>query len=185
MREHASDLRPYEIMVVVAPSVGEEGLPAALERVQSYLTTYGATVKSETHDNPWGRRRLAYQIDDHRDAFYSLIMFDAEPARVVDIERELKLDDHVIRHLVVRYDPMTEHEERAPRQQAGDSFSPQPARRTQPPAVAPTAEAVAGPEAAAEPDAILKELSVASAPADEQPALSDEPATPDELTTAE
>jgi len=145
------------MMLVVTPAVSEEGLPAVVERVSGYISTQGGTVESAVHENPWGRRRLAYQIDDHRDAFYVLYRFHAAAAAIVEIEREIKLDEQVIRYILVRYDAMTEHEERPPRgQAAGDGPAGGPFRRT-PPAgqVAPDApEAIAtadSPDAEADP----------------------------------
>jgi small subunit ribosomal protein S6 len=138
LRELAQDSRPYEMMVVVAPTVGDEGLPAVVERVSGYVAAQDGTVTSVKHDNPWGRRRLAYPIEDHRDAFYVLYMFDADPRRITSLERDLKLDEQVIRHLVVRYDPMTEHEERTPRGREGeparDGRDSGPRRASPPPA---------------------------------------------------
>jgi len=131
LREHASEPRDYEMMVIVTPTVGEEGLPAAVERVSGYITNQGGTVSSTINENPWGRRRLAYQINDHRDAFYVLYRFIARGETVLEIERDIKLDEAIIRYLVVRYDEMTEHVERAPRQQAESPGGP-PFRRTRP-----------------------------------------------------
>lgn len=155
MREHASEPRDYEMMVVVTPTVAEEGLPPVIERVSGYITSQGGTVSSAIHENPWGRRRLAYQINDHRDAFYVLYRFIARGESVIEIEREMKLDEAIIRYLVVRYDEMTEHEERAPRQQAegpggpgGPSFR-RPRPEGQPaPAEAPAEDVAPAEEAA-------------------------------------
>src|SRR4051812_47411629 len=72
LRDLAQDPRRYEMMVVVTPTVGDEGLAAVVERVGGYIATNGGTLTATKLDNPWGRRRLAYQIDDHRDAFYTL-----------------------------------------------------------------------------------------------------------------
>lgn len=142
LREHASEPRDYEMMVVIAPTVGEEGLADAIERVSGHITGQGGTVSSTNHENPWGRRRLAYQINDHRDAFYVLYRFIARAEAIIEIEREMKLDTNIIRYLVVRYDELTEHEERPPRQQGeapgGPSF-----RRPRQDAPAPAAEASA------------------------------------------
>ncbi|HUG14718.1 MAG TPA: 30S ribosomal protein S6 [Thermomicrobiales bacterium] len=154
MREHADDPRDYEMMLVVTPTVAEEGLPDVVERVSGYIAAQGGTVDSTVHENPWGRRRLAYLIDDHRDAFYVLYRFHSAAESIVEIEREIKLDEQVIRYLVVRYDEMTEHEERPPRgQAAGDGPTGGPFRRSQPAgAVAePEADAATEPETAAEP----------------------------------
>ena len=135
MREHVNIPRDYEMMLVVAPTVTDEGLQAVVDRVSGYISTQGGTVDSTTTENPWGRRRLAYPINDHRDAFYVVYRFTAQAPVIIDIEREIKLDEQVIRHLVVRYDEMTEHEERAPR---GD------ARRGLPPGAVAGAPAVPG-----------------------------------------
>jgi small subunit ribosomal protein S6 len=171
LREHASEPRDYEMMIVIAPTVGEDGLPAAIERVSGYITGQGGTVSSTNSENPWGRRRLAYQINDHRDAFYVLYRFIARAEAITEIERDMKLDEAVIRYLVVRYDELTEHEERPPRQQAegpgGPSF-----RRSRPeaPATTATAEAPAAPAAEA-PESPEAEAS-------EPPATTDEPESP-------
>lgn len=81
-----------------------------VERVSGYVTDQGGEVESLTHDSPWGRRRLAYPIQRFQDAFYVLYYFYAPPASIDELERALRLDDQVIRHLVVRYDPLTERE---------------------------------------------------------------------------
>lgn len=110
MSRPAPDPRKYEMMILVAPTVTEEGLPPVVERVSGYVTDQGGEVESLTHDSPWGRRRLAYPIQRFQDAFYVLYYFYAPPASIDELERALRLDDQVIRHLVVRYDPLTERE---------------------------------------------------------------------------
>lgn len=175
MREHASEPRDYEMMIVIAPTVGEDGLPAAIERVSGYITSQGGTVSSTNNENPWGRRRLAYPINDHRDAFYVLYRFIARAEAITEIEREMKLDEAIIRYLVVRYDELTEHEERPPRQQVegpgGPSF-----RRSRPEAPAATATA----EAPATPAAEAAEARAAEAPAAPEVGASEPAATTDE-----
>ena len=164
MREHASEPRDYEMMVVVTPTVAEEGLPPVIERVSGYITSQGGTVSSTINENPWGRRRLAYQINDHRDAFYVLYRFIARGESVIEIERDMKLDESIIRYLVVRYDQMTEHEERAPRQPAespgGPSF-----RRSRPEGQTAPAEVAA--EATEAPAAVETAEAPAEAPAED------------------
>jgi small subunit ribosomal protein S6 len=166
--ELAQDSRLYEMMIVVAPSVAEEGLLPVVERVSGYIATQRGNVASVKSDNPWGRRRLAYEIQDFRDAFYVLFTFDAGPGAIVEIDRDLKLDQHVIRHLIVRYDEMTEHVERPPRH-AVDG----PPRRSAPvetPAQPAQSAQPTEPEAAAEPEV----AAVAEAPA--EPAEPEAPA---------
>lgn len=108
MAKYAPEPRKYELMIVVSPTVGDDGLPAVIERVSEYVTSKGGTIESESHENPWGRRRLAYQIQNHQDAFYVLYYFHIEPRFIDEIERDIRLDDLIIRHLIVKYDPLTE-----------------------------------------------------------------------------
>jgi small subunit ribosomal protein S6 len=97
------------MMIVVAPTVGEEGLPQVVERVSGYVATSGGSIETYTHDNPWGRRRLAYPIQKFQDAFYVLYYFESAPPAIDEIERELRLDEQIIRHLIIKYDAMAEH----------------------------------------------------------------------------
>jgi small subunit ribosomal protein S6 len=184
LREHAADPRDYEMMLVVTPTVAEEGLPAVVERVSGYISTQGGTVDSAVHENPWGRRRLAYQINDHRDAFYVLYRFHAAAESIVEIEREIKLDEQIIRYLVVRYDEMTEHEERPPRGQAvADGASGGPFRRSHPagsPAPSESDDEAAVPAADESPAASADPLPAQIAPAEtaESPVPAEEAAAP-------
>lgn len=98
--------RKYEMMIVVAPTVSEDGLPAVVERVTGMIETLEGTVESFTHDNPWGHRRLAYPIQNFRDAFYVLYYFHMAPRGIQELDRELRLDDAIIRHLIIKYDPL-------------------------------------------------------------------------------
>lgn len=109
MARRSPDPRLYEMMIVVAPTVGEEGLPQVVERVSGYVATSGGSIETYTHDNPWGRRRLAYPIQKFQDAFYVLYYFESPPIAIREIERELRLDEQVIRSLIVKYDAMAEH----------------------------------------------------------------------------
>lgn len=115
MAKYAPDPRKYELMIVVAPTVGEEGLPAVVERVSAYVTEKGGEIESVNHENPWGRRRLAYEINNFQDAFYVLYYFTIEPRFIDEIERDIRLDEVIIRHLLVKYDPLTERVVKAPK----------------------------------------------------------------------
>src|SRR5690242_930606 len=96
-------------MTIVHPEVSEDDLPGALDRIAGFVTGAGGTVSETLRDSPWGRRRLAYPIRnggrDLRDGYYTVYHFAIEPDRIDDIERELKLDDQVIRYLVTHWAP--------------------------------------------------------------------------------
>lgn len=107
MARPAPKPRKYEMMIVVAPTVTEDGLPAVVERVSGMVEEQGGTIESASFESPWGHRRLAYPIQNFRDAFYVLFYFQCAPRGLSEIERELRLDAAVIRHLVVKFDPLT------------------------------------------------------------------------------
>jgi small subunit ribosomal protein S6 len=150
--KYPPDPRKYELMIVVAPTVGDEGLPAVVERVSAYVTEKGGEIESVNHENPWGRRRLAYEIQNFQDAFYVLYYFTIEPRFIDEIERDLRLEEVVIRHLLVRYDPLTEKVVKVPkagREERPGGDSERPARPARTPAAAESAVATAEPEEAA------------------------------------
>ena len=94
---------------MLLPELADEALTGAIERVSGYVTAVGAEIREILQDSPWGRRRLAYTIRfngvDYRDGYYAIWHFAATPLSLGDIERDLKLDTNVIRHLLVIEDP--------------------------------------------------------------------------------
>lgn len=98
-------------MVLISPEVTDEALTAAVDEVGGYITSPGAEITYIKRDTPWGRRRLAYPIQRFRDATYVLFHLLASPTLLNEIERELKLDDRVIRYLLVRQDNLHVQEE--------------------------------------------------------------------------
>ena len=109
-------------MAVFSPDVTEDELPGAIERVGGYIQGVGGTIVSTNQESPWGRRRLAYPIRyqgrDVRDGYYVLFFFDAASSQIAEIEREIRLNDKLIRHnLTIRGEtpPAVEPEEGAKR----------------------------------------------------------------------
>src|SRR5436305_11476474 len=86
-------------MVALSPPLDESALEAMNTRISTLVTQRGGT--SENVDG-WGRRRLAYPIGRFRDGFYVLSRVQLPPTAAVEIERALKLNESVIRHLLVR-----------------------------------------------------------------------------------
>lgn len=94
--------RPYEIMILISPDFTDEALDEAVDSVAHLISEHGGTVTNIKRDTPWGRRRLVYPIQRHRDATYVLYNFTSSPSSIVGFERDLKLDERVIRYLIVR-----------------------------------------------------------------------------------
>jgi len=90
-------MRRYELMLLLRPDLEDDKLQAAVEKVTRAIVNGGGSLSKVS---PWGKRRLAYEIDRNREASYFLIHFDIEPAQVRDIERSLLISDEILRHLV-------------------------------------------------------------------------------------
>lgn len=97
-------VREYELMVVFHPELSEEDLASESQKVESHITSVDGTIRLVNRDAPWGRRRLAYPIRhggrDVRDGVYVLYYFTSESGRLGDIEREIKLQDRILRYLL-------------------------------------------------------------------------------------
>ncbi|RUS48798.1 30S ribosomal protein S6 [Cohnella sp. AR92] len=91
-------MRNYELMYIIRPDVDQETVQAVSEKFQGIIVNGGEIVK---HDI-LGKRRLAYEINKHRDGTYVLVQFTADSAVVSELERVLKITDEVIRHMIVR-----------------------------------------------------------------------------------
>ena len=90
-------MRRYELMLLLRPDLEDDKLQAAVEKVTRAIVNAGGSLSKVS---PWGKRRLAYDIDRHREASYFLIHFDIEPSQVRDIERGLLITEEILRHLV-------------------------------------------------------------------------------------
>ncbi len=95
-------MRRYELMLLFRPDLEDDQLQSAVERVTRAVVNAGGSLSKIS---PWGKRRLAYPIQHHRDASYFLIHFDIEPAAVREIERGLLISEEILRHLVVVLEP--------------------------------------------------------------------------------
>jgi small subunit ribosomal protein S6 len=104
---------PYEILVIFDPRPTDEEVAALLVKLQDNLTGLGATVgKAES----WGKRRLAYDIRKQREGTFAVIECSAEPATVKEFERQLGLNEQVLRFLSTRVPPR-KRARSAPKQQ--------------------------------------------------------------------
>jgi small subunit ribosomal protein S6 len=89
----------YEILLMFDPELPEERQTEIVTRAREAIEKDGGSW--ENHE-PWGRRRLAYEIDHKAEGAYHLLTFSAEPATLEEISRVLKITDGVMRHLAVR-----------------------------------------------------------------------------------
>ena len=92
-------LRDYEVVYIFHPSLEEGGVSEKLERYHGLLTgTHGGSITATDH---WGKRQLAYPIEDQTSGYYVVEHFAAPSPSLPEFERVLKLDEELLRYLVV------------------------------------------------------------------------------------
>jgi small subunit ribosomal protein S6 len=89
----------YEILLMLDPELPEERQTEIVTRVREAIEREGGRWDNT---EPWGRRRLAYEIDHKPEGAYHLLTFASEPATLDEISRVLKITDGVMRHMAVR-----------------------------------------------------------------------------------
>ncbi len=94
-------MNKYELALVVNAKVEDDVRTATVEKAKEYITRYGGTV-TEVED--WGRKRLAYEIQHMREAYYYFIQFEADAACPAEVERHVRIMENVVRYLCVRKD---------------------------------------------------------------------------------
>ncbi len=93
-------MNKYEVMVIVKPAE-EEATNAVVEKIEALIARVGGTVEKVDR---WGKRRLAYPVKKFTDGFYVLINFEAVPAEIKEIDRVMKINDEILRHLIVKHE---------------------------------------------------------------------------------
>ena len=93
------ELRDYELLVVFSPEVAEDGLDAALGKVNQFITERGGTLSTVEQ---WGKKKLAYPIKHFLEGSYVLAHFRLSPKLTKELEANLHISEEVLRHLLVR-----------------------------------------------------------------------------------
>ena len=94
-------MRPYEIMIILDPGIDDRTIAPSLEKYLSVISTEGGTVENV---DIWGRRRLAYDIKKKSEGIYAVVNFTANPATAKELDRQLGLNESVLRTKVLRAD---------------------------------------------------------------------------------
>ena len=92
-------MRPYEIMVILDPTLDERTVAPSLEAFLNVIRSDGGKVDKI---DIWGRRRLAYEIAKHAEGIYAVIDVTAKPQTVSELDRQLSLNESVLRTKVIR-----------------------------------------------------------------------------------
>ncbi|MGV9709584.1 30S ribosomal protein S6 [Gordonia sp. NPDC003424] len=92
-------MRHYELMVILDPNLDERTVAPSLDTFLNVVRSEGGKVDNV---DIWGKRRLAYEIAKHSEGIYAVIDIDAEPKTVSELDRQLKLNESVLRTKVLR-----------------------------------------------------------------------------------
>ena len=139
-------MNKYELVYIIDPAVDEEGRKAVVERFNSLITAQNGSIDKVEE---WGKRRLAYAIDYKTEGYYVLVQFSSGSELPLELERNLKINDQVIRYQVIRLlERKVGIKPRAPRPQF--AAAPQAAEAPAAEEAAPAPEAPAAAEPAAE-----------------------------------
>ena len=90
----------YETLLIVNPTLGEEEVAAVAQKFQALVEKNGTVDKVED----WGKRRLAYAIEDLHEGYYTLIQFTSAPSFPAELDRVFKITDGIMRSIIVALD---------------------------------------------------------------------------------
>ena len=93
--------RVYEVMVILDPSLEERTIEPSLDKYLNVIRKDGGTVENV---DVWGRRRLAYEVKKNAEGIYAVISLTCEPATVKEFDRQLTLNESILRTKVLRPD---------------------------------------------------------------------------------
>ena len=92
-------MKAYELLFFVAPTISDEDRVAVMKRIE---TTNAEGAGKVDNVDEWGKRKLAYEINGLTDGDYTLVNFHADPQNVAELDRVLRINDAVVRHMIVK-----------------------------------------------------------------------------------
>lgn len=95
----------YEGMYVISATLSDDARHKALDRIQAGIVNHGGEIK-KTHEQ--GRRRLAYEIDGHREGYYYIIYFTAPTSAIAELWQEYHLNEDLVRFITLRAEKVME-----------------------------------------------------------------------------
>ncbi len=91
-------MNKYESVIIINPSVEEEGIKNLIKKFQDLINTDGKVESVEE----MGKRKLAYEVKKNKEGYYVLINFEAKPTLIAELERNYRITDEIIKFIVVR-----------------------------------------------------------------------------------
>lgn len=92
-------MKAYELLFFVAPTISDEDRVAVMKRIETTIAEGAGKVDNV---DEWGKRKLAYEINGLTDGDYILVNFHADPQNVAELDRVLRINDAVVRHMIVK-----------------------------------------------------------------------------------
>ena len=92
-------MKAYELLFIVAPTISDEDRIAVMKRIETTIAEGEGKVDNV---DEWGKRKLAYEINGLTDGDYTLVNFHADPQNVAELDRVLRINDAVVRHMIVK-----------------------------------------------------------------------------------
>ena len=88
----------YEAVLIFKTELADADRNALLDRFKGHIEENGEVVSVDD----WGKRKLAYEIQDLKEGYYYIVDFKSEPDHIKEFERRLRLSDYVLRYMVIR-----------------------------------------------------------------------------------
>ena len=92
-------MKAYELLFFVAPTISDEDRVAVMKRIETTIAEGAGKVDNV---DEWGKRKLANEINGLTDGDYTLVNFHADPQNVAELDRVLRINDAVVRHMIVK-----------------------------------------------------------------------------------
>jgi small subunit ribosomal protein S6 len=92
-------MRAYELMVIIDPEVEERTVESSLDKFLNVVRNEGGSIDKV---DIWGRRRLAYDIKKKSEGIYAVVNFTATPATAAELDRQLGLNETILRTKIIR-----------------------------------------------------------------------------------
>lgn len=91
-------MKAYELLFFVAPTTDEESRAAVMKRIETTVADAKGTIDNV---DDWGKHKLAYEVNGLTDGDYTLVDFHADPQSIAELDRVLRINDAVMRHMIV------------------------------------------------------------------------------------
>jgi small subunit ribosomal protein S6 len=93
-------MNKYETIYIISPTIDEEQVKATVEKFSNLVSENGELEKVEE----WGRKKLAYEVQDQKEGYYVLMNFSANPDFPSELERNFKITEDILKYLIIRRD---------------------------------------------------------------------------------